>query len=62
MKTKLIITIAILAIGISSCKKNEDNNPTTTKCKLSSFTGGDNDRYDITYNGSLIRQTNTILQ
>jgi|JI6StandDraft_1071083.scaffolds.fasta_scaffold51900_4 hypothetical protein len=60
MKTKLIITIAILAIGISSCKKNEDNNPTTTKCKLSSFTGGDNDRYDITYNGSLITNLNQV--
>ena len=60
MKTKLIITIAILAIGVSSCKKNEGNNPTTTNCKLSSVTFDANDKYDITYSGSVITNINQV--
>lgn len=54
MEKTLFIIIAILAIGISSCKKNEENIKNSTNCKLSTITGDTNDKYDITYNGSLI--------
>lgn len=60
MKKKiLIITTAIIAIGISSCKKDDNNNPSTTNCRLSTFSG-DNDKYDLIYNGSVITNLNQV--
>lgn len=47
-------------MGILSCKKNEDTPTNTSNCKISSITYDGTNKYNLTYNGSLVSTFNQI--